>query len=228
VTEDILDRYDGEYFQYERENEDGFLQLMRLGLKDVGFDSLIPPAPEDRSFLDIGCATGRLAASLQSEGWAAEGVEVCRASAEFGTRTYGVPIFPGTLEEAAFGDGSFRFVHASHVIEHINRPDEFLKEICRILVPGGYFICTTPNCRGFQALLFRERWRSAIPDHLFLFSGRTLEKMAANAGFCTIRKKTWGGLGKGCAPGWVKSAADRLVKPLNGGDVMILLFRKPL
>lgn len=227
LAEGILERYDREYFAYERANEGPFLQLMELGLRDVGFEELLPREPADRSFLDVGCATGCLIASLGEKGWRAEGVEVCRASADYGRESRGVSIFGGTLEEAAFPEGSFSFVHNSHVIEHINRPDLFVREIFRILKPGGYYICATPNCRGLQALLFREQWRSAIPDHLFLFSTKTLPRLAEKEGFRVLRRKTWGGLGRGTAPGWLKHIADRAVKPLNWGDVMIYLFQKP-
>ena len=227
VSDDILDRYDGEYFQYEQENEENFLNLMKLGLKDIGFDELGREMDGPGSFLDIGCATGALAGSLRKKGWEAEGVEVCRAAADFGSRKWEVPIFPGTVEEACFPDGRFDFVHNSHVIEHINDPAAFAAEIFRILKPGGYYICATPNSLGLQAVLFQEKWRSAIPDHLFLFSLKTLSLLAEKAGFRVLNRKTWGGLGKGCAPGWLKSIADPLVKPLNWGDVMIYLFQKP-
>ncbi len=227
VSKDILERYDEEYFQYERENEEAFLNLMYLGLRDIGFESLSSASREPGTFLDIGCATGRLAASLRAEGWQAEGVEVCRAAAEYGSRNFGVPIFPGTLDEAEFDSNSFDIVHNSHVIEHVNTPDLFMAEIYRILKPGGYYICATPNSRSLQAVLFQERWRSAIADHLFLFSLRTLPRLAENNGFSVIRKKTWGGLGRGTAPSWLKDIADPLVKVLGWGDVMIYLFQKP-
>ncbi len=223
----IIDRYDEEYFQYEKSNDLAFLELMMLGLKDIGFDSLDTQNPGNRSFLDVGCATGRLAAHLMGSGWDARGVEVCRPAAEFGIRELKVPISIGTLEEASYKDSSFDVVHNSHVIEHINRPAAFMDEIYRILKPGGYHICATPNSMGMQALLFKERWRSVIDDHLFLFSLKTLPLLAEKSGFRIIRKKTWGGLGKGTAPNWLKTLADRAVKPLQWGDVMIFLFQKP-
>ena len=226
LSRDIIERYDEEYFRYEQENEEAFLNLMKLGLRDIGFDKLDIHNREERSFLDIGCATGRLSAAMRDSGWDARGVEVCRPAAEFGIRELKVPIHIGTIEDAAFDDNSFDVVHNSHVIEHINQPDVFVKEIHRILKPGGYFICTTPNALGFQALFFKERWRSVIADHLFLFSTRTLPLLAEKSGFRVIRKKTWGGLGKGTAPDWLKKTADRVVKPLGWGDVMILLFQK--
>lgn len=46
---------------------------------------------------------------------------------------------------AGLGDNTFDFVISFQVIEHIEDDAEFLKEIHRVLKPGGQFICTTPN-----------------------------------------------------------------------------------
>ncbi|QEN07914.1 class I SAM-dependent methyltransferase [Oceanispirochaeta crateris] len=227
VIEDILERYDSEYFEYETENEDGFLNLMLMGLHDVGFSEWDSLDSEDKSFLDIGCATGRLGAFLNDSGWNAQGVEVCREAAAYGNKHYNIEIFPGTLNEACFPDEHFRFVHSSHVIEHVNRPDLFLNEIFRILKPGGLYYCATPNCSGFQAKLFAHKWRSAIADHLCLFSKKTLRLSAESQGFRVLKTKTWGGLGEGYAPAFLKKAADKLVKPLGWGDVMMMVLQKP-
>ncbi len=225
VVEDVLVRYDEEYFQYERGNEETFLNLMLLGLKDGGF----PSGPgEGRSFLDIGCATGRLIQRLQGRGWQTQGVEVCREAAAYGQEHYGVSIFPGTLQQAAYPDGSFDYIHSSHVIEHINRPDLFLREVWRVLRFGGRFFCVTPNHKSLQGLFFGGRWRSVIDDHLFLFSRGTLIRMAQQEGLEVLKVKTWGGLGEGYAPGWLKKIADRVVKPLGWGDVMMVVLEKRL
>ncbi|MDC7232370.1 MAG: class I SAM-dependent methyltransferase [Spirochaetales bacterium] len=224
--EDIIKRYDDEYFSYESLNEDSFLELMLLGLKDIGFSRWNSLEKERKTFLDIGCATGRLGDYLNRSGWKAQGVEVCREAAAFGNKHYDINIFPGTVEEAEFPDESFYFVHNSHVIEHINRPDLFMKEIHRILEPGGYYLCATPNCDGFQAKLFGSRWRSVIADHLFLFSKKTLRSMAEKNGFAVRQIRTWGGLGAGYAPGFIKKPVDRLVKLTGWGDVMMMVLQK--
>ena len=45
----------------------------------------------------------------------------------------------------AFAANSFDFVISFQVIEHIKRDAEFVREIHRVLRPGGRFIVTTPN-----------------------------------------------------------------------------------
>lgn len=45
----------------------------------------------------------------------------------------------------AFADESFDYVISFQVIEHIKDDSEFVKEVSRILRPGGKFIVSTPN-----------------------------------------------------------------------------------
>lgn len=226
VFEDLRRRYDASYFDYELANEENFFGLMRLGLADIAFDRVTAGMTAPRTFLDVGCATGRLLQWVRDSGWEVQGVDVCRESAEYGTRTRGVPIVAGTLEEARFADGSFAVVHCSHLIEHLGEPRGFLRELGRVLRDDGWAVITTPNIAGLQARLFGARWRSAIVDHLVLFSRRTLGRLLAEEGFSVVRQVTWGGLAAGTAPSWLKRPADRLAKRWGFGDVMLFLARK--
>ena len=226
IQDDLVERYDDEYFGYEIENEDSFYRLMRLGLDDIDFASVAKSIPQgEKSFLDIGCATGRLISELSREGWDARGVEVCKPAAEYGIRQHGVDIRIGVLEAAGFSSRSFSVIHCSHLIEHLTDPAAFVHHVKRLLVPGGWFIVTTPNIGGFQARLMGKRWRSAIADHMFLFSKRTLRRLLGNAGFAVVATKTWGGIGVGITRDFIKKPVDRAAKKLGLGDVMIILAK---
>ncbi len=225
VFQDISARYDKEYFEYEIENEESFFSLMMLALADIGFDSLDFPA-ENKSILDIGCATGRLLYEFKKKGWKTSGVEICTEACEYANTYRNVNIFNCSLEKASFPEKSFTVVHASHLIEHINDPVCFLGEVYRILADNGLFIAVTPNIDSFQSLFFGSGWRSAIADHLFLYSLKTLEKICCKNGFELLKKRTWGGLAKGTAPDLIKRIFDIAAKKTGFGDVMVLLFRK--
>lgn len=228
VLEDLVDRYDQSYFNYEEENQDNFLNLMKLGLADAGFDRWESESRERGPFLDVGCATGSLIGFLKNEkGWQVNGVELCRPSAEYGRKKHGVDIFAGTLEDAAFPDNHFSVIHCSHLIEHLNQPSQYLNEVFRILMPGGRFICVTPNTSGLQCFLFGSEWRSAIADHLCLFDKWSLVRWMKNKRFEIEKTKTWGGLGVGTAPDFIKRPVDKLAKLFGFGDVMLILARKP-
>lgn len=221
ISEDVEVRYDDQYFNYEINNEESFLNLMLLGLKDIGF---VPSKVQDGSkkILDIGCATGLFLSHMKKMGWKTYGIEVCKEACEYGNNVRGVNIFHGILSEASFSKDTFDVIHLSHVIEHINDPKVFLKDVYKMLKPGGFIYCTTPNVDGLQAKWFKGRWRSAIADHLVLFSVKTLNRILKDVGFENLKYRTWGGLCAGSGyPYFVKNILDKLSKPLGFGDVMI-------
>ncbi len=226
VFDDLRRRYGKDYFAYEIANEQAFFTLMRLGLADIRFRERTAALGSPRRFLDIGCATGMLIESMAKEGWETRGVDVCRESAEYGMAHRGVDIFVGTLEEARFPSGHFQAVHFSHLIEHVPDPRGFLGEVKRILAPSGLAVITTPNVDGFQARLFGKGWRSAIADHVVLFSRRTLRSLLLESGFEIQQSVTWGGLAEGTAPTIIKRPMDRMAKRFGFGDVVLFLAAK--
>jgi 2-polyprenyl-3-methyl-5-hydroxy-6-metoxy-1,4-benzoquinol methylase len=199
---------------------------MMLALSDIGFEFLDFSSISTPRILDVGCATGRFLQEFKSKGWEVAGIEICTAAADYGNKKRQVNIFNCTLEEALFPEKSFTVVHASHLIEHLNDPVLFLKEVYRILKENGYLIIVTPNIQSFQGFIFRSMWRSAIADHLFLYSLRTLKKLCCNNGFELIARGTWGGLAKGKAPDFIKKIFDSAAKKTGLGDVMVMLFQK--
>ena len=221
--------YGSDYCSYEMDNEAAFLELQKHALKDARFFQLEkkimagkegPPA-----ILDVGCATGALLAFFQERGWQVAGVEIS-PSAEYAQARLGQKISRMDLQNSHFSDESFDLVHASHLIEHLNNPQAFLSEVWRILRPDAYFMLTTPNIDGVQARMFKSRWRSAIFDHLYLFSARTLKAMLRESGFSIEGIYTWGGLAAGIAPLPVKRLADKMVKIFGIGDVMLVNAKK--
>jgi 2-polyprenyl-3-methyl-5-hydroxy-6-metoxy-1,4-benzoquinol methylase len=237
---DVQHRYrDGHgeaYLSYETANEPAFLRLQELSLADAGFyaleKDLLPASavtaagyPAAPSVLDIGCATGALLAALAQRGWKTTGVEISTPQAEYARLKRNLDIKTRPLEENHFPDNSFTVVLASHLIEHLNDPASFIREVYRILEPGGHFFITTPNIAGFQSRLFRGRWRSAIFDHLYLFSKKTLSLLLTRSGFRIEKIITWGGLAAGIAPAPVKKLADKAAKQFGFGDVMMIRGR---
>lgn len=74
-----------------------------------------------------------------------------------------------------FADESFDYVISFQVIEHIKRDKEFVREVFRVLRPGGKFIVTTPNApmsltrnpwhvREYTALQLKELLAESFAD----------------------------------------------------------------
>ena len=193
------DRYSERYFRYELENAEQFLQLMSRGIADSGVMRRLSPA-QPRTLLDIGCATGALLEHYRQQDWQVQGIELCRPAAHYARAHRNVAVIDGDYTAAALPDGHYTLVHSSHVIEHLPDPFHFLQYTARVLHPDGYAIIVTPNIRSMQAALMGSRWRSAIADHLHLFSARNLIDLARRADLRLVRKRSWGGLALGVAP----------------------------
>ena len=48
VFNELKGRYGNNYFNYELDNQINFFNLMKLGLKDIGFDTLFPQDKDER------------------------------------------------------------------------------------------------------------------------------------------------------------------------------------
>ncbi len=225
---DLSFRYDEKYFDYEISNEESFFNLMLKTLSDLDFDRRTAEMKGDSpEILDVGCATGLLLKHMEGLGWKGRGVEICTPSALYGIKERGLDIFNGPLHDAGYSENQFSVIHSSHLIEHLTDPAGYIEETYRILKPGGLLITTTPNTASLQCRVFGRNWRSAIADHMFLFSLKTLSSLISSKGYEIAAFKTWGGIAAGLAPGIVKRPLDFMAKKLNFGDVCAVLARKP-
>ena len=75
-----------------------------------------------------------------------------------------------------FADASFDYVISFQVIEHIKRDREFIREVHRILRPGGKFIVSTPNA---PMSLTRNPWhvREYRPEELKALLGECFSEV---------------------------------------------------
>lgn len=92
--------------------------------------------------LDVGCGTGANLEMLAQFG-AAEGVDVADEALEF-CRAKGLKTHKGLAEKLPFADASFELVTALDVVEHLDDDVAGLKEMRRVLKPGGRALIFVP------------------------------------------------------------------------------------
>jgi 2-polyprenyl-3-methyl-5-hydroxy-6-metoxy-1,4-benzoquinol methylase len=102
-------------------------------------------ASERGRLLDVGTGSGDFVAQMQELGWQAAGLDPDPVVVRAASSSLGRDIALGTLEEAAFAEGSFDTVTMSHVIEHLPDPIRTLVECRRVLKEGGRLVLLTPN-----------------------------------------------------------------------------------
>jgi len=124
------------------------------------------------SWLDLGCAYGYLVAEARDGGFRAFGVDVspyALARAPIDAPGATGRLTRGLVETLPFADETFDVVSAFDVLEHLVEPEPALREICRVLRPGGALIGATPDPRLFdrhEATHFSERPPSYWLDRL--------------------------------------------------------------
>jgi len=83
-------------------------------------------------------------------------------------------------------------VIAGEVIEHIDDPGSFLRGMHSLVAPGGQLVITTPNAYGlfnvFASLALRE---INHPDHVLMFTWRTLTNLASRYGWQPVATATY-------------------------------------
>jgi SAM-dependent methyltransferase len=136
--------------------------------------------------LDVGCSRGDFVAAAQTLGFDAEGVEPAPHIAEAG-RAAGRKIYTGRLEDQAFADASFDAATLFEVIEHLREPIPTLREIRRILKPGGVLLLSTGNGASWTARVLKQRWdyfqTRVDAGHISFFNPGSIALAAQRAGF---------------------------------------------
>ncbi len=145
------------------------------------YDEVIAKA--EGRILDIGCGNGHLLLSLKQKCCEVYGVETNPKSVKV-CNELGLSVFCGTLEEANFTDEFFDMIIMSQVIEHLSSPRNSLKEIRRILKPGGRLYIFCPNAGSYLTKFFGKYWHGwHIPFHFYAFTEDTIRNLAHKVGF---------------------------------------------
>jgi SAM-dependent methyltransferase len=124
-------------------------------------------AHEPGTFLDFGCGQGELLSAARNAGWRAVGVEL---DAEVARRVAAATGLDVHASAAALPDGCADVLHLGDVIEHLTRVDEQLRDVLRLVRPGGTLIAQGPleanDCLFAWTLKLARKLRGTPPGNL--------------------------------------------------------------
>ena len=90
----------------------------------------------------------------------------------------------GSAVDLPYADGSFGVVIIKHVVEHLENPDKCIKELGRVLAPGGVLILATPNLDSLLKPLKGNTWIGyQDPTHIALKPPKEWLGLLKKAGF---------------------------------------------
>lgn len=157
-----------------------------------------------RRILDVGCGSGRIHPFLADRFTEICGVDYAGpaldAAAKRGTTVATADLNQGRLP---YEDAHFDAVVCLEVVEHLLDPRVVLREVRRVLRPGGRLVLSTPNVQFWGQLLRIVRGfgpkTSGDPEgldggHIHYFTYRDVEEILRSAGLVPVRRGTTGGV----------------------------------
>jgi 2-polyprenyl-3-methyl-5-hydroxy-6-metoxy-1,4-benzoquinol methylase len=142
--------------------------------------------------LDVGCGDGRFIRYAKEHGFEVWGIDFDKKSVENVKKHLGIDtVFAMSLEEfyeyAKEKDLKFDVITFFAVLEHQDKPREFLDTVKGLLKDGGYIAGSVPNRERLFIEIDWEYFHGDWPPHHFLrFSKSSLEKALNLCGFKEI------------------------------------------
>jgi glycosyltransferase involved in cell wall biosynthesis len=160
----------------------------------LGMMAGLPPS----RVLDLGCSGGLFASHVRAAGHNVTGVDLVEVP---GVRERTDHFIKSRLEEGIPGEAGdgFDVVVAADVIEHLPQPELVLRDMCRVLRPGGQVLLSVPNFEHWYprfrvaAGLFGYDRRGILDEtHLRFFTRRTLRRLVRASGFDILEEHATG------------------------------------
>jgi SAM-dependent methyltransferase len=136
--------------------------------------------------LEIGTGTGGMLHALLARGLRVRGVEINPSLIAESRKWFGeLPVQPVSGVALPFPDAAFDLVLSFDVFEHIRDSDAHLREVSRVLRPGGRYLVQTPS-KWSNTIFETIRWRSLSrwrDDHCALHTPAQLRRRLETHGF---------------------------------------------
>ena len=155
-------------------------------------------APVGVRVLDVGYGGGSVAKAVKHErpDLQVSGCDLSQSALDVALAAPGGVEFQlATAERLPFADGEFDFVWIFDVLEHVDDPERVLREVARVLKPGGGFHIVLP-LEGQPRTLYRlvgcgTRWTAKVRHggHIQIFSAERFRTMASSCGLRLVRSR---------------------------------------
>ncbi|MCB9194905.1 MAG: class I SAM-dependent methyltransferase [Flavobacteriales bacterium] len=186
-TLEVLNKH---YAQYSYSSE-GYLSPLTI----ESYSKLLDEFEKFRQtgrILDVGCGRGWFLEEARKRGWEVYGTEYSDKAIEI-CSAKGIKMLQGEIDSSKFEVKDFDVITSFEVIEHINNPNDDLKEIATLLRTGGLFYCTTPNFNSIMRYYLGTKYNVIdYPEHLSYYSKSTLNYVLKKNGLRRAKFLTTG------------------------------------
>lgn len=207
-----------EFLSAYESGDDGFSSCFGYSRRrlDARIGANLPPHATGLRLLDIGCGTGHQLRAFALRGFRVAGIDGSPAMLEHARRTCPeAELKQADVAELPFGDASFDWVISIEVLRYLPDFRPALREMVRVLKPGGICLLTATPLLNLNGYALLNRLALAVPfgglvrlRQYFTTSGR-LRRQLAEAG---LREVVVEGVYLGPV-NWIERLAPRLLRP---------------
>ncbi len=191
-TAPALQHYDRSYFRKWNYADRGLGRFSMYWFARRYYAALVRKfaPPGQGRLLEAGCGLGHLLGLLQDD-FRCTGMDLIEhAVAESRRNAPRARVLQADAAQTeVFGDGEFSVVVALHLVEHLPQPEDMIREVQRILQPGGLWLFATPHPE-YALRRFKDRTRDAAgkdPTHINVHPPATWRTWCENSGFRILR-----------------------------------------
>jgi len=145
------------YFEQIGDDFERFMSDYDVERRLALIDRLLGPTCTFKRALEVGCGTGRISRALHPRVSELTVTDISEVLARQVGEREGCTARKENACDLSFPDDSFDLVFSSECIEHTPDPVEALREMARVLAPGGTLIVTTPNRLWYPVLWLAEK-----------------------------------------------------------------------
>jgi 2-polyprenyl-3-methyl-5-hydroxy-6-metoxy-1,4-benzoquinol methylase len=135
------------------------------------------------NLLDIGAGTGAFAHAMQLAGWEITALEPDENARKISLNKYQLQL-QSSENIYEMPSNQFDAITMWHVLEHVHDLHGYLEKFSTILKPNGTVFIAVPNYTCYDAKSYQQYWAAYdVPRHLYHFSPKSMELLAAAKGF---------------------------------------------
>jgi SAM-dependent methyltransferase len=176
---------------------------------DLLLARLLPATSDGARLLDVGCGTGHHLARLVARGYRGAGVDGSGAMLAQARALVGAPLAQGDVTRLPFASAAFDVALCVEVLRYLPDGGPLLREIARVLRPGGTCLVTAVprlSLNGYPLVnRMLPRGRAFSPLRQYFTSVRALRRALEQAGLApeAVHAVYWGPVN------WVERLAPR-------------------
>ena len=180
---------------YRRAAGDAYASCFAYSRKrlEAWLDRTLPPRGDGARAIDVGCGTGHHLGLLRGRGFEVSGIDASAPMLARARKEHpDLDLRSADVEALPYPDAHFDLALSVEVLRYLARPEAALREIARVLRPGGLGLVTAAPLLNLNGYFLVNRLAAALPLpgltrlKQYFVMPRGLARSLAQAGFTNV------------------------------------------